>query len=170
MTVVLVRNALYAHDRVPPAGRPYVTVGRPGRLVRIVSAVLPVPAASLGAWPVTDEHLRAGPDETDPAWLRAADIVVRTAFATGTAPAPGAGCLLVAVVEGGRERVVVRDRGCVVETAVAGSAGTFASIVHTWLVIGRSVDELAGASLTVGGGSARPITVGRAAGAAAVAS
>ncbi len=153
MTVVLVRNAPYRGPT--PAGGLPVTLVLPGRrLIRIVSIVLPA-CAPPGDRAVTDEHLRAEPDETDPAWLSVADVIARH----GPGPAPGTGCLIVATIEGGLERVLVRNCGRVVETAAAGPAGTFASVVHTWLVTGRPVDGLAGASITVGHGPARPVTV-----------
>lgn len=166
MTVMLVRNALYTgRGPVPEGGGLHVLVRRPGDAVRIVSTVVPVWATPADV-AVTDEHLRATPEEIGPAWPAVADVVVRA----GAGPAPGAGCLIVATIECGRERVVVRRLGCVVETTAVGPAGTFASVVHTWLVTGRSVDGLAGASVAVGRGIGRAVTVRRLAAGAPAAS
>lgn len=145
MTVVLVRSQL-RDGLIPHAS---VILRNRGRTVSVISTVMPVPASPC-IEPVVDEHLRAEMDEWDPVWLSIADVVVRAA--PGGVPAPG--CLVTAAVSQGRERVIAGREEYVVEVAAAGPPGMFASFVHTWMVSGRSITSLDGASVTMPNGVA----------------
>jgi hypothetical protein len=105
-----------------------------------------------------DEHLVAGPGETRWAWLSVADVIIRRAGTVAWSPsgvyARFPGCLVAAILD---------DRECVVGTADGGLArmrpllaGTdatvvpYVSVIHAWLVAGRSLASLHAARLEAG--------------------
>jgi hypothetical protein len=149
MSVVLVRSRL-SDGLVQHAS---VILRNRGSTVSATVAVVPVPRASC-LEPVADEHLRAEMDERDPVWLSIADVVVRAGPIHVRAP----GCMLTAVMRDGREHVLTRD-GQAIEVAAAGPPGMFASFVHTWMVSGRPIAWLSGASLRVSAGPWRTVHV-----------
>src|SRR4051794_3157315 len=133
MTTVLVRTVLY--DGPLPWERPRgvdIVVRKHGWTISAISAAVSLDTDLGYARPVTDEHLRAEPDETDPERLAVADVCVRS----GTMKGPQPGCLTVAAVAGGRTYVVVRGEA-VIDVPVSESPGVFASFIHSWKVSGR---------------------------------
>lgn len=109
---------------------------------------------------LVDEHLAAGPDEDDPAWLSAADVIVRGAEPLRAVRADFPGCGVAARIHPGQ--------GCAVETFTGWRAWcrseeeeavcACASLVHAWLVAGRPLDDLDGACLVLSPHAAVRIT------------
>lgn len=154
MTVMLVRTELHQTSllyRCPQ--RRCVVLRSQGQFFYATSAALPAPGERL-LGTVTDEHLRAEPDETDPAWLAIADVIVRSHPTAGTFP----GALLIATTLPNRIRLITAT-GWVADIAAPAPAGLFASFVHAWMASGRSITRLDGASLAVSDGPYQPVRV-----------
>ncbi|TDD83595.1 hypothetical protein E1293_14340 [Actinomadura darangshiensis] len=105
--------------------------------------------------PPCDEHIVAGPDETSPAWLTCADVIVCGTEDPERLRRAHPGCLVV---------VAVARRGCLVAagdlearldpvlggTCTADDAAMAASALHTWLVTGGPPGALARLTLVRG--------------------
>jgi hypothetical protein len=155
MTIMLVQTELQEAPILSGcAQRKCVVLQSHGRLFYATLTALPTPGKRLLS-KVTDEHLRAEPDETDPAWLAIADVIVRSRPAIGSFP----GSLLTATVLPDRVRLVATRTGWIADIAAPAPVGIFASFVHAWMVSGRSITHLDGASLVVSGGPCRPVRV-----------
>ncbi|QKW38405.1 hypothetical protein HUT06_33975 [Actinomadura sp. NAK00032] len=132
-TVVRVWDDVPGPVRVLIGGRAF-TLGRP-------AGDGPVPSPC-------DEHLVAGPEETSPAWLAAADVIVARAGEPARLLTAHPGCLVA---------VAVTEQGCLLAaggvqarldpvlggTCTVDDAAAFASAVHAWLVTGGSPAALA---------------------------
>jgi hypothetical protein len=157
MTIVLVRTVLY--DGPPPWERPRgvdIVVRKHGWITSAISAAVSLDTDFGFTRSVTDEHLRAEPDETDPERLAVADVCVQSVTMKGTP----SGCLTLATVARGRTYVMVRGEA-VIDVSVSESPGVFASFVHSWKVSGRPLASLHGASLMTTGTSWRRIRFNR---------
>ncbi|MFB4306646.1 hypothetical protein [Actinomadura sp. GTD37] len=91
--------------------------------------------------PPCDEHLVAGPEETSPAWLACADVIISRAVTPARLLAAHPGCLVAVTVTG---------LGCLVTAGgvearldpvlggpcTPGDAARYASALHAWLVAG----------------------------------
>lgn len=152
----IIRNELYVASR-PPADPASVAVRVGESVITVVSTAVPfLPGHGRGR--VTDEHVRAEIDEADPAWLAVADVIVRSGPIDGSP----SGCGLMAVLDGPRERVVVRGTEWVIDAPALDPPGLFASFVHTWLVTGRPLASLAHASVLTADPECRPVRLRRA--------
>jgi len=110
-----------------------------------------------------DEHLVAGPDETDPLWLSVADVVVRRAARSELVRRSLSGlftrfpgCLVAALIRDGHGSVIGTLAGGRMrllppwtDTCTDGEMSAYASLVHAWLAVGRSLAMLDGAHLLV---------------------
>jgi hypothetical protein len=137
---------------------------------------LPMPAAVF-----VDEHVLAGPDETDLRWMSVADVIVRRAGSSKAGPRSVSdirtrfpGCLVAALIDSDRSCVWAgapgrqlrfvslpesRPSKSRAKCKGAGADADFlgcASVIHAWLVAGRPLAELDTAHLIVSRGPATP--------------
>lgn len=152
MNIVLVRSRL--HDGLVPHA--CLVVRNRRWTVSVTMTVTPLPGADMKGW-VDDEHLRAEMDEQDPRCLSVADVIVRATPLCEPFP----GCLLTAMVGDGQERIIAPDEGWRIDAPLVGTAGTFASFLHTWMTCRRPVTSLHEASVRVPSGQWRPLVITR---------
>lgn len=156
----LVRVWLGSYEQIVPVPRDAESVrmlvggpntGRTAAVLRRVAEASPrAPGPGAHAPPPVDEHMVAGPDETDPRWLSAADVIVVRADLDHDGPDPAAvlgrfpGCLVMALAGLGPGSVVqTRSRWRIRFVPRRDSAVSwYASFVHAWLVTGRPLAAL----------------------------